>query len=134
MICQRVLIINNGRIVAKDSMQNLAESAATTTLDLEVRGPREAVVALLEKMPGVTEVSSQKDAAYVVTLDTREHGPPFLRIEEVAKTLVQAGYGVRRLTKRTRSLEAVFMDAIAERQETAPGPAPAHALAEGDRS
>lgn len=52
--CERVLIINRGRLVAQDTPENLARRVrGGCQLQLEVRGPREAVEAALAEVPGV---------------------------------------------------------------------------------
>ncbi|MEW6046672.1 MAG: ABC transporter ATP-binding protein [Bacillota bacterium] len=52
--CQRVLIINKGRLVAQDSPQNLsARLGRGRQILLEVRGEREAVEAALAEVPEV---------------------------------------------------------------------------------
>lgn len=54
--CQRVLIINKGRLVAQDTPENLsARLGRHRQIRLEVRGAREAVEAALAEVPGIEE-------------------------------------------------------------------------------
>ena len=54
--CQRVLIINKGRLVAQDTPENLsARLGGHRQIRLEVRGSREAVEAALAEVPGLAQ-------------------------------------------------------------------------------
>lgn len=56
-LCNRVLIINGGQIVLDGQPDQLAHSMGETfEVSLEVRGPREAVLAELASVPGVGSV------------------------------------------------------------------------------
>ncbi|WP_281882877.1 ABC transporter ATP-binding protein [Paenibacillus sp. YYML68] len=56
-LCNRVLIINQGTIVVDGQPERLAQSLNDRfELSLEVKGPRETVLAELAAIPGVTEV------------------------------------------------------------------------------
>src|SRR5207253_2870617 len=54
MTCSRVIIINNGRLVALDTPVNLAQDVAGNTerVLITVRGPQDNVQAALAKVPG----------------------------------------------------------------------------------
>lgn len=105
MLCQRVLIINRGRVVAEDSMANLAGAAG---IDLEIEGDRSAVEQVLRGVPGVTEVHHQSGRHYVV----RPAGTEDVSAA-AARAVVAAGLGLIALRRRSRSLEDVFMEAVA---------------------
>ncbi|CAG7633513.1 Vitamin B12 import ATP-binding protein BtuD [Paenibacillus solanacearum] len=65
-LCNRVLIINQGRIVLDGQPDRLANSMDETfEVSLEVKGPREAVLSELRSVPGVSGVRelTQEDAA-----------------------------------------------------------------------
>ncbi|TVY09370.1 ABC transporter ATP-binding protein [Paenibacillus cremeus] len=56
-LCNRVLIINQGRIVLDGQPDQLANSMGETfEVSLEVKGPREAVLSELRSVPGVSGV------------------------------------------------------------------------------
>ncbi|CRF28826.1 ABC transporter ATP-binding protein [Mycobacterium tuberculosis] len=56
-LCNRVLIINQGRIVLDGQPDRFAQTMGDTfEVSLEVKGPREAVLAELRGMPGVADV------------------------------------------------------------------------------
>ncbi len=56
-ICERVLIINKGKIVASDSPENLSRSlAASSKLALRIAGSEETVTGIIQKVLGVKSV------------------------------------------------------------------------------
>src|SRR5688500_12332898 len=59
MVCNRVVIINRGRLVALDTPIHLAEDVADRkTVRLEVSGPTSEVMGVLRSVSGLTTVSS----------------------------------------------------------------------------
>jgi len=107
MICQRVLIINQGRIVAKDTMDNLAKTDGRQ-FHVEVDGPAGWAAAALQQIPGVLSVNELGEGQYDINASPRDDVPA-----EIAKRLVAGGLGLRCLEEEHRSLEDVFMEVIA---------------------
>lgn len=106
MICERVLIINEGRIVAQDTMENLAGSG-NAVVDVEADGPEDAILATLRKLPDVDTVTREGPGRYCVEgPPDRDLGPP------VVQALVGAGCRLRALQTRQRTLEDIFMGVI----------------------
>lgn len=57
-LCQRVIIINKGKIVAIDSPENLSKRLSTASrLSLRVVGDQEKVIETIKEIPGVQSVS-----------------------------------------------------------------------------
>ncbi len=81
-ICQRVIILNEGRVVAKDTVKNLSEDRHEVTL--AVSRPDEALLKRLQTLEGVTECESLADGRYriLASSDVREH---------IARACVDAG-------------------------------------------
>jgi gliding motility-associated transport system ATP-binding protein len=104
MICERVLIINRGRIVAQDSMSNLT-SAETASLEVEALGNAGAVEDALRRTPGVRNVAREEKNRYGVQAegDVRE---------AVAKALSGGGLRLVGLRQRSRTLEEIFVDVV----------------------
>jgi ABC-2 type transport system ATP-binding protein len=116
--CQRVIIINDGEIAAVDTPENLTRRLrGAETLQLEVRGPREAVAQLLRAQPHVLDVTAQPapDGRTLFTVAC-ELGHD-LR-EPLAAAVVGAGYGLAELRSVRLSLEEIFLRIITE--EAAP--------------
>jgi ABC-2 type transport system ATP-binding protein len=106
MVCQRVLIINKGRIVAQDTMENLA-GGAKVTLDIHVEGPDAAVMRALRQVAGAEAIVNEGPGHYRVDGPRgSELGPP------IAEALVAANVRLLSLSKRVRALEDIFIGVV----------------------
>jgi ABC-2 type transport system ATP-binding protein len=105
MICRRVIIINRGRIVAEDTMENLAGSN-DGSFAVEASGAPARVESVLKAVKGVASVAPEGGGRFRVV--SKETGAR----EAAARALVEAGLGLRALEARARSLEEVFVEAI----------------------
>jgi ABC-2 type transport system ATP-binding protein len=107
--CQRVVIINKGKVVAEDSPENLTarlQGAASVYVEIDAQGAdAEPVLAGIAGVTGVTlaarhgvltgfEIQSEKG------LDVRR---------SVAQAVVGAGYGLVELRPMRMSLEEIFL-------------------------
>ncbi len=111
-VCDRVVIIDRGRIRFDDKLS--AIQARAPVLVVEVRGPGNEVHDFLTHQPGVTDVRPAASDDGAVTFEVRtDHGKD-LR-EQLAKKLVEKGYGVRRLELRREKLEDTFMRVVFQR-------------------
>ena len=58
MVCQRVIIIHEGQVVAIDRPENLSERLrGTERLEVDIRGPSAQVMSALRNIPGVQDVA-----------------------------------------------------------------------------
>ena len=111
-VCDRVIIIDRGRIRFDDKLSTIRAKAPI--LVVEVRGPGNEVHDFLTHQPGVTEVKPAASDDGAVTFEVRtDHGKD-LR-EQLAKKLVEKGYGVRRLELRREKLEDTFLRVVFQR-------------------
>ena len=110
MVCQRVLIINKGRIVAQDTMKNLASPSGE--LEIEVTGAPSTVTSVMQKLPEVLHFTVDGNVIHAKLTSTGEPIP------SVTKALVEAGVGVAGLRKRTQTLEDIFLRIVSG--ETSP--------------
>ena len=104
MVCERVIIIHQGRIVAQDSIENLSSLVTgDEQLRLRVRGPANEVSGVLGAIAGVSEVTYQE---------------PFhtLRVEagkepqgEITSALVAKGWSLLSMETVGMSLEQIFL-------------------------
>ncbi len=107
MTCDRVLIINEGRIAAEDTLEALAARGGGTRR-VAVRLARAGAEALqvLRAIPGVLNVA-QEDGGLVV----ESAGDRDVR-EEIARRCVEGGWGLREMRPLTMSLEEIFIRII----------------------
>jgi ABC-2 type transport system ATP-binding protein len=128
--CQRVVIINKGKVVAVDTPENLTSRLrGSETMYVQVDSGGAAADVALANIPGVTRVAQgeQRDgyASYEVESD---HGRDVRR--DLARTIVSNGWGLLELRPMRMSLEEVFLsltteDASAMAADTAPAVAEA---------
>ncbi len=104
MTCSRVLIINEGHIVATDTPENLTNRLrGSDQLEVEVRGPSSEIERAIKSIPGVRGVKHTEGQRYFVDCALGSD----LR-EVVAATVVGKGWGLRRLQRSSMSLEDIF--------------------------
>lgn len=69
-ICNRVLIINQGRVVLDERPENLGRTMGETfEVSLEVKGPRERILTELRSLPSVGEVKELDALAGAATIE-----------------------------------------------------------------
>ncbi|HID87914.1 MAG TPA: ATP-binding cassette domain-containing protein [Anaerolineae bacterium] len=108
--CQRVLIINEGRIVAEDTPERLtARLKGAERIYLEVANPSPQVEAELARIEGVTAVESKGDGSYEVECALGVDRRP-----EIAATAVRHGWGLLEMRPMGMSLEEIFLKLTTE--------------------
>jgi ABC-2 type transport system ATP-binding protein len=125
--CQRVVIINQGHVVAIDTPDNLtARMRGAETMYLQVDTGGADAASALERIAGVTRVAEADRRGTVLGYEIdSEKGRDVRR--ELARTIVQSGWGLLELRPMRVSLEEVFLSVITEDVQT---PAPAEAASE----
>lgn len=119
MTCERVIIINNGRIVAVDTPENLtSQLEGGLRIELEVTGRIEELVARLRAMPGIRNVVAQPEAGdhYRVVVEAR--GDEDLR-SQLARTVLESGMGLYELKRQAMTLEEIFLKLTTEEEAAA---------------
>jgi ABC-2 type transport system ATP-binding protein len=101
-ICDRVIIINKGKIVANNNQQALDSSPEVQTIYIEFEGNVDSHV--LKKISGVTTVKSL-DNGWLIEGSTDQD----LR-KNVSKKAQEAGWLIMTLKLEKKSLEAVFKE------------------------
>ncbi len=120
MICQRVIIINNGRIVAVDTPENLMARLQTSSkLLLSVDGPADRIEIDLTQIPGVLRVEAKDGTrAGAATFIVEAERDRDLR-REVSRTIVDRGWGLLELRPADMTLEEVFIRLVTEERQEA---------------
>jgi ABC-2 type transport system ATP-binding protein len=102
--CQRVVIINKGRVVAVDTPENLTQRlTGAETMYVQVDALGGDAGQALATVPGVTRVVAA-DGGFEVE---SERGTDVRR--ELAKTIVNRGWGLLELRPMRMSLEEIFL-------------------------
>lgn len=114
-ICQRVIIINRGQIVASDTPANLTRQLGENArLSLTVEGPEAAVLALLQTVPGVNKALAGGNSHYTLEVDMAQEVRP-----ELARRIVHHGWNLLELKTQEFTLEDVFINLVTEEQPPA---------------
>ena len=107
--CQRVVIINRGKVVAVDTPENLTSRLrGSETMYLQVDANGADAAAVLSKVSGVTRVgvADTKGAAVGYEIDS-EKGRDVRR--ELASAVVGRGWGLLEMRPMRMSLEEIFL-------------------------
>ena len=122
MICDRVIIIHEGQIVAVDDPTNLGTNlAGVERVELEVKGPNREIMPALELIGGVqvierVPVTGGAYHRYHITVDMGKD----LR-HELATMVVNSGWELLKLQSLGMSLEEIFLRLTIE-EEQLPNP------------
>jgi len=107
--CERVVIINNGKVVAVDTPDNLTSRLrGSETMYIQVDGANGDPSTLLSRVAGVTRVveADRHDGAIGYEVNS-EQGRDVRR--ELAQAVVSSGFGLLELRPMRLSLEQVFL-------------------------
>jgi ABC-2 type transport system ATP-binding protein len=103
--CSRILIINDGKIVAEDTPERLgARVRGAEHIHLQVVKPEPEIPTELEKIQGVLSAQTTADGAYEIETNLGSD-----RRAEIAALVVQRGWGLLELRPVSLSLEEVFL-------------------------
>jgi ABC-2 type transport system ATP-binding protein len=123
MICRRVLVIHDGRIVADDRPDNLSERLQhSERIELTIRGgtPRE-VIGEMRQLPMVVDArrdnraesvaKAEQDGTTPLVVDAR---PNAQATEVIANKVIERGWGLVNLTPLPLTLEEIFLELTTE--------------------
>ena len=105
-ICDRVLIINKGKLIAEDTPQNLqSRLVGSERASVRVRGDGDGLGKVIQKVRGVRNVHAESAGAVEFQFAPGQDVRP-----EVAKAIVAAGYELLELRPVGMSLEEIFLE------------------------
>ena len=108
-VCNKVVIINRGAVVAVDTPDALTRRlTGADRVALSVRGPVRDVEKELAQVPGVLGVAVEPGANGVARFDVDAKEGHDLR-ERLAALVVQRGWGLQELRSHSMSLEEIFL-------------------------
>ena len=113
MVCEGVIIINRGRVVASGPLDRLMqELSPTARLQVQVEGPAELVTQSLRALPGIQRVEARGVVDGVSTFVLEAERARDTR-REVAQLVAQQRWGLLELKALDLSLEDVFIRIVA---------------------
>ncbi|MBR2024344.1 MAG: ATP-binding cassette domain-containing protein [Clostridia bacterium] len=112
-VCSRVLIINNGRLIADEKMSNLSNLLGQSTqIKVKVSGPQKEVYNVINGLPGVTsvkEVGIKEGDSFTFLVESKSgidiRKPMF-------NALAKKGYPIMGLENTEGELEEMFVKLI----------------------
>jgi ABC-2 type transport system ATP-binding protein len=115
-ICNRVLIINQGRVVLDEHPENLGRTMGETfEISMEVKGPWEKVITELHEIPHVATVriqgeenAAEGEASESVKLQVTANERVDIR-EAVFYRMANAGFPILEMKRESLSLEDIFL-------------------------
>lgn len=116
--CQKVVIINKGKVVAIDTPDALTERLrGAVTMFVQAQGPAEDVQRALQSVHGVVRVNTSDTRGDVSSFDVdSEKGADVRR--DVAAAVVRGGWGLLELRPMRMSLEDIFLSLTTEELAT----------------
>jgi len=122
-ICKRVLVIHDGRIVADDKPDDLSEKLQhAERIEISVRGVEApAFINAMRDISVVVDARSDQRAS-ILQRAQREDFSPFIvdarpnvqASEQIAKTIIENGWGLTNLTPLPMTLEEIFLELTTE--------------------
>ena len=112
-VCERVIIINKGKIIADDQMDNLSKVMSDdNSLTVRVKGPDKSVLQAIKTIPGVanaTLMGKSESGSFEFKIDV--NGNSEIRNELFAR-LADRNWPILMLKPNELTLEEVFMKLI----------------------
>jgi ABC-2 type transport system ATP-binding protein len=105
-ICDRVLIINKGKIVAEDTPENLqSRLVGSQRVVLRVRGEADGLAAKIGRVKGTRDVEAKEDGSVEFEFSAGQDVRP-----QVAKAVILAGFELLEMRPVGLSLEEIFLE------------------------
>ncbi len=109
-VCDRVIIISHGKIVASDTPESLSKRLTqSNTISLRVKGPKESVIQALKSIENVTSVkykSSVEEGTNDIIVEAKEDTD--IR-EAVFNAMAKNNYPIFSMNSMDLSLEEIFL-------------------------
>ena len=110
-VCDYVLIISHGKLVASDTPDNLGKLAAgSNNLNILVKGDKDKIRIILNQIDGIKEISinpAKEEEGWDVNLSTKEDTD--VR-EEVFFKMAENHYPILEMQSKKVSLEEIFLE------------------------
>jgi ABC-2 type transport system ATP-binding protein len=112
-VCDRVLIINKGHIIAEDTTAGLqARLAGAARVSLHIRGEVHDLLSTLSALPGVQSATPKAD-----DMVEFEIAPGIDARPDIARTVIKAGVDLLELHSLSMSLEEIFLELTRDEPE-----------------
>jgi ABC-2 type transport system ATP-binding protein len=104
-VCNRVIIINKGRIVAEDTPTGLQERlTGADRVQVKIKGDAKDLLPLVTTLPGVLKAEVKNSDELEISLAAGQDVRP-----QIASTIVKNNFGLLEMKANNLSLEDIFM-------------------------
>lgn len=103
-ICDSLVIINEGKVVAEDSYENLANKFSANTYTLKVRSNEQKAAEMIDRLVGVSHTEIDDQGVISFSLDDEA------QIDNVAEFVIKESFGLRSLGPNYSNLENIFQE------------------------
>ncbi|MCD8333084.1 MAG: ABC transporter ATP-binding protein [Clostridiales bacterium] len=120
-ICDHVLIIHKGKLVAFDKLENLSKTLSSgNTIEICCECTSDQMQALLSDVDGINSVTIQEETGEIcdAMLFVGEENPAMI-CREIFLTFANAGTVLQKLNPVQATLEDIFIRITSEREDTA---------------
>lgn len=121
LMCERVVIIDKGRILAEDTTDRLSERIqGAANVRVRASGPHPDILSALRALKAVDQViehDEESDGPEGAVFTVRSSNHDIAR--EIAQTIIHNGWALRELRPVTLDLEALFVRLTREEQKEA---------------
>lgn len=109
-VCDAIMIISKGRLVASDTSENLTSLfAGTVTLSLDIRAAEDAVRRVLDAVPGIEDMALSANEPGVTHVQLKPEDDQDIR-EGLFFAFAKAGLPILSMIQNHASLEDVFLE------------------------
>jgi ABC-2 type transport system ATP-binding protein len=113
ILCDRVIIINKGKVAAVDSLENLT-AQGSKKMFLRLNGDLQAIEQALAAIDGVTDVEKEQeyasdDSGFILTFDDEKRGK-----EGIHSSIKDNDWGLVEMRPIEASLEDIFIKLVTE--------------------
>ena len=109
-VCDAIMIISKGRLVASDTSENLtALFAGTVTLNLDVRATEDAARKVLDTVPGIEDMALSAGEPGITHVQLKPEEDQDIR-ETLFFAFAKAGLPILSMMQNHASLEDVFLE------------------------
>ncbi|MBQ8559762.1 MAG: ABC transporter ATP-binding protein [Tyzzerella sp.] len=109
-VCDYILIISKGKMVASDTPENLEKLwAGSVTIELEIRAKDKEALQVLDKLESVAEWSYKENAEGNLAVEVKVNGTEDIR-EELSLAFAEERCAILTMKKNQASLEQVFLE------------------------
>jgi ABC-2 type transport system ATP-binding protein len=104
-VCNRVIIINRGQIVAEDTPSGLqARLTGAERVSVKIRGEANDLVPILSTLPGVLSAELTNESEVEISMSAGQDIRP-----EIARQIIKNGFDLLQMQSSNLSLEEIFM-------------------------